>query len=87
MKTISYTNGTGVETRYCGVLNDRGQRYGQGRLEHINFDIVYKEGLWKNDQLKGIGKTVSKNGEEYEGLYENGKLTDGVFSFNRNGDL
>ena len=36
LKTISYTNGTGVETRYCGVLNDKGQRDGQGRLEHIN---------------------------------------------------
>ena len=30
---------------------------------------------------------VFKNGQEYEGIYENGKLTKGVFTSNINGDL
>ena len=68
-------------------MNDRGQRDGQGRLEYINYDISYKEGIWKNDQLNGEGKTVSTNGQEYEGVYENGQLIKGAFSSNINGDL
>ena len=87
LKTISFTNGTEVETSYCGTVNDRGQRNGQGRLEYINYDISYEEGIWKNDQLNGEGKTVSINGEEYEGVYENGQLIKGVFTYNINGDL
>ena len=87
MKTIPFTNGTEVETSYCGTVNDRGQRDGQGRLEYINYDIFYKEGIWKNDQLNGVGKTVSTNGQEYEGVYENGKLINGVFTSNINADL
>ena len=86
-KTISFTNGTEVETSYCGTVNDRGQREGQGRLEYINYDISYEEGIWKNDQLNGEGKTVSTNGQEYEGVYENGQLIKGVFTSNINGDL
>ena len=86
-KTIPFTNGTEVETSYCGTVNDRGQRDGQGRLEYINYDIFYKEGIWKNDQLNGVGKTVSTNGQEYEGVYENGKLINGVFTSNINADL
>ena len=86
-KTISFTNGTEVETSYCGTVNDRGQRDGQGRLEYINYHITYKEGIWKNDQLNGEGKTVFTNGEEYEGVYENGQLIKGVFTSNINGDL
>jgi len=87
LKTIPFTNGTEVETSYCGTVNDRGQRDGQGRLEYINYDIFYKEGIWKNDQLNGVGKTVSTNGQEYEGVYENGKLINGVFTSNINADL
>lgn len=87
LKTISFTNGTEVETSYCGTVNDRGQRDGQGRLEYINYDISYEEGIWKNDQLNGEGKTVSTNGQVYEGVYENGQLIKGVFTSNINGDL
>ena len=56
LKTISFTNGTEVETSYCGTVNDRGQRDGQGRLEYINYNISYEEGIWKNDQLNGEGE-------------------------------
>ena len=87
LKTISFTNGTEVETSYCGTVNDRGQRDGQGRLEYINCDISYEEGIWKNDQLNGEGKTVFTNGHEYEGVYQNGQLIKGVFTSNVNGDL
>ena len=87
LKTISFTNGTEVETSYCGTVNDRGQRDGQGRLEYINYNISYEEGIWKNDQLNGEGKTVYTNGQEYEGVYENGQLIKGVFTSNINGDL
>lgn len=87
LKTISFTNETEVETSYCGTVNDRGQRDGQGRLEYINYNISYKEGIWKNDQLNGEGKTVSTNGQEYEGVYENGQLIKGVFTSNINGYL
>ena len=87
LKTISFTNGTEVETSYCGTVNDRSQRDGQGRLKYINYDISYEEGIWKNDQLNGEGKTVSTNGQEYEGVYENGQLIKGVFTSNINGDL
>ncbi|MDA9875451.1 aspartyl protease family protein [Flavobacteriaceae bacterium] len=87
LKTISFTNGTEVESSYCGTVNDRGQRDGQGRLEYINYHITYEEGIWKNDQLNGEGKTVFTNGEEYEGVYENGQLIKGVFTSNINGDL
>ena len=44
LKTISYTNGAEVKTKYCGTLNDRGQRDGYGRLEFINYNLLYKEG-------------------------------------------
>ena len=87
LKTISFTNGTEVETSYCGTVNDRGQRDGQGRLEYINYNISYEEGIWKNDQLNGEGKTVYTNGQEYEGVYENSQLIKGVFTSNINGDL
>jgi len=87
LKTILFTNGTEVKTSYCGTLNDRGQRDGQGRLDYINYDISYEEGIWKNDQLNGDGKTVFKNGQEYEGIYENGKLIKGVFTSNIKGNL
>jgi len=87
LKTISFTNGEEVETSYCGSINTRGQRDGQGRLEYINYDILYEEGIWKNDQLNGEGKTVSTNGQEYEGIYENGQLVKGMFSSNINGDF
>ena len=87
LKTISFTNGTEVETSYCGTVNDRGQRDGQGRLEYINYNISYEEGIWKNDQLNGEGKTVYTNGQEYEGVYENGQLIKGVFTSKINGDL
>jgi hypothetical protein len=87
LTTISFTNGAEVETSYCGTVNDRGQRDGKGRLEYINFDILYKEGKWKNDQLNGEAKTVLTNGQVYEGIYENGKLTKGVFTSNIKGDL
>ena len=86
-KTISFTNGTEVESSYCGTVNDRGQRNGQGRLEYINYDISFEEGIWENDQLNGEGKTVTKNGQEYEGVYENGQLIKGMFTSNINGDL
>ena len=64
LKTILFTNGTEVETSYCGTVNDRGQRDGQGRLEYINHDISYEEGIWKNDQLNGEGKTIYTNGQK-----------------------
>ena len=85
-KTLSFTDGTEVETSYCGSINDRGQRDGQGKLEYINYDVLYKQGLWKNDQLNGVGKMVYTTGQEYEGAYENGKLIEGIFSSNINGN-
>ena len=48
LKTISFTNGLEVETSYCGSINDRGQRNGKGRLDYINFEILYEEGIWKS---------------------------------------
>jgi predicted aspartyl protease len=87
IKTISFTNGLEVETSYCGSINDRGQRNGKGRLDYINFEILYEEGIWKNDQLHGEGKTIFTNGQEYMGFYENGKLVKGIFSSNINENL
>jgi predicted aspartyl protease len=87
LETITFTNGTEVQTSYCGTVNDRGQRDGQGRLEYANYDVLYKNGNWKNDRLNGKGKTVFKNGYVFEGVYKNGKLTEGEFSFTNNGDL
>ncbi len=87
LKTISFIDGTEVETSYCGSINDREQRHGQGKLEYINYNVLYKEGNWKNDQLTGAGKTVLTNSQEYEGFYEKGKLIEGVFSSNINGNL
>lgn len=81
-KTIYFNDGTEVETSYCGETNTRGQRDGQGYLEYSDFEIIYEEGIWKNDQLNGLGKTVFKNGQEYSGLYENGKLMNGEFTSN-----
>jgi len=87
LKTIPFIDGTEVETSYCGAINDRGQREGQGRLEYINFDLLYEEGIWKNDQLNGKGKMVYTNGQEYEGVYNDGKLIKGVFKKNTKGNL
>tara|TARA_B110001450_G_scaffold100136_2_gene94923 strand:- start:95 stop:1078 length:984 start_codon:yes stop_codon:yes gene_type:complete len=87
LETITFTNGTEVQTSYCGTVNDRGQRDGQGRLEYANYDVLYKNGNWKNDRLNGKGKTVFTNGQVFEGIYKNGKLTEGEFSFSNNGDL
>ena len=68
LKTISFTNGTEVQTSYCGNVNDRGQRDGQGRLEYANYDVLYKDGNWKNNRLNGEGKTVFTNGQIFEGV-------------------
>ena len=61
LKTIPFTNGTEVETSYCGTVNDRGQRDGQGRLEYINYDISYEEGIWKNEFIESseVSLTIS----------------------------
>lgn len=87
LEIISFTNGTEVQTSYCGTLNDRGQRDGLGRLEYVNYDVLYKEGNWKNNRLNGKGKTVFTNGQVFEGIYKSGKLTEGEFSFSNNGDF
>ena len=77
LETISFTNGTEVQTSYCGTVNDRGQRDGQGRLEYFNYEVLYKKGNWKNDRLNGEGKTVFTNGQVFEGVYKSGKLEKG----------
>ena len=87
LSTISFIDGTEVDTSYCGAINDRGQREGQGRLEYINYDVLYEEGIWKNDLLNGKGKMVFTDGQEYEGVYYNGKLIKGVFKKNTKGNL
>ena len=52
-----------------------------------NYDVFYKKGNWKNDRLNGKGKTVFTDGQVFEGIYKNGKLTEGEFSVTNNGDL
>ena len=79
-QTITYTDETKVEVEWCGEINDRGQRDGLGRLNYIDYQILYQDGTWKNDRLNGNGKTVLLNGDVYEGNYEMGTLVEGKFS-------
>lgn len=81
LTTISFTDGSEVETSYCGSVNDRGERNGKGRLDYFKFNILYEEGIWKNNLLNGMGTTVHRRGEEYKGIYQNGKLVKGVFNY------
>lgn len=78
-QTINYTDGTEVNVEYCGDINDRGQRDGLGKLIYNDYAIVSQEGNWKNGFLNGNGKTIFKNGQNFEGVYEMGKLVEGKF--------
>ncbi len=79
-QTITYTDETEVKVEWCGEINDRGERDGKGKLNYINYQILYQDGTWKNDRLNGNGKTVWLNGDVYEGNYEMGTLVEGKFS-------
>ena len=86
--TINYTDGSSVDVEYCGEINDRGERDGKGKLNYIDYTILYKDGTWKNGVLNGNGKTVFKAGDVFEGLYEMGKLVEGkYFRKNENGSI
>ena len=86
--TINYTDGSSVDVEYCGEINDRGERDGKGKLNYIDYMILYKDGTWKNGVLNGNGKTVFKAGDVFEGLYEMGKLVEGkYFRENENGSI
>ena len=86
--TINYTDGSSVDVEYCGEINDRGERDGKGKLNYIDYTILYKDGTWKNGVLNGNGKTVFKAGDVFEGLYEMGKLVEGkYFRENENGSI
>ena len=86
--TINYKDGSSVDVEYCGEINDRGERDGKGKLNYIDYTILYKDGTWKNGVLNGNGKTVFKAGDVFEGLYEMGKLVEGkYFRENENGSI
>ena len=44
--TINYTDGSSVDVEYCGEINDRGERDGKGKLNYIDYTILYKDGTW-----------------------------------------
>ena len=61
-KTYSYGN-------YIGELNDNLEAHGYGVHDS---SIGKYEGNWKNDERHGKGKYTYKNGDWYEGEWENG---------------
>ena len=80
--SILYTDGTREKIKYCGALNDRGERDGCGTLYFLDNSSVYEyfSGRWENGSLNGSGEIKNKNGERYSGEFVNDKLKNGSFS-------
>ena len=64
--TIEYANGN----IYIGRLKN-GLLDGEGKLIYANKES-YREGIFVNGELEGIGKTQYDNGDIYEGEFKNG---------------
>jgi len=87
LKNFTYDwDGGELTASYCGELNDRSQRNGQGKLTYSNpeYFIESESGTWKNNKLNGKGIVINRNGDSFEGIYVDGKLTKGVFFRNSN---
>jgi len=80
--SILYTDGTREKIRYCGALNNRGERDGCGTLYFLDNSSAYEyfSGRWENGSLNGSGEIKHKNGEIYSGEFVNDKLKNGSFS-------
>ena len=81
---ISYTNGS--TANYTGELNDNCNPDGEGKLTHNDpeYFIESQSGTWKNNKLNGKGIVIHRNGDSFEGIYVDDKLTKGVFIRNSN---
>ncbi|MDA9631856.1 aspartyl protease family protein [Bacteroidota bacterium] len=83
--TFDWSGGE-LTASYCGEINARGERNGQGKLTYNNpdFNIHYQEGNWKNGKLEGYAKVVNRDGDEFQGTFIKGKLTSGTYIRNLN---
>ena len=53
---------------YIGQINRAGQKHGFGKLYSPLYERI---GTWVNDKFQGWGREIRKNGEIYEGKFEN----------------
>ena len=63
---MKYANGDIYEGNW-----KRGLRHGKGKMEMFNSDKTYI-GKWRGDVQHGKGKLFYKDGNHYEGIWENG---------------
>ena len=82
LSTFTYNwSGGELTASYCGEINTRGERDGQGKLTYNNPDyfIHYQEGNWKNGKLEGYAIEVYRNGDTFQGIFIKNELTSGTF--------
>jgi clan AA aspartic protease (TIGR02281 family) len=83
---IPYTDGSEERVKYCGELNDRGERNGCGILYYLGESIIYSSsGLWKNGLLNGYAEKTFKDGSIFKGNFEKGILKSGSYLFEKDG--
>ena len=83
---IPYTDGSEVKVKYCGELNDRGERNGCGILYYLgNSDIYTESGLWKNNKLSGYAEKIYNDGSVFKGTFEKDILKSGSYLFEKDG--
>ena len=69
-----------VKVKYCGELNDRGERNGCGILYYLgNSDIYTESGLWKNNKLSGYAEKKYNDGSVFKGTFEKDILKSGSY--------
>ena len=75
-KQLIYSTSKAV---YIGGVNIYNQKHGKGQLDD---PTKTKIGLWRNDQFTGWGRVIRKNGQVFEGKFENSNLNGkGVYSY------
>ena len=81
--TFNWSGGELIAS-YCGEINPRGEMNGQGKLTYNNpdFYIHFQEGNWKNGNLEGNATEVHRNGDIFQGIFVNDKLTSGTYISN-----
>ena len=80
-KIIYYmSNNTSRQIYYDGEINHLNQKHGLGQLKEPN---SIKIGQWKNNIFSGWGRIIRKNGQVFEGKFDNNILNGkGIYKYN-----
>jgi len=54
---------------YCGTKNEASERHGIGSIKNSETGEYYI-GMWKHNQMHGVGKTMATNGDVYVGEWK-----------------